>query len=59
MNWSVEVRCVLCLYLFRRRLERRWVVCVGLGREFLIIKSVIVLVVLFDCILLYLGVYDE
>lgn len=59
VNRSVEVRCAPCLYLFRRRLERRRVVRVGPGREFLTIKSAIASAAPFDCILLHPGVYDE
>lgn len=59
VNRSVEVRCAPCLYLFRRRLERRRVLRVGAGREFQTIKSAIASASPFDYILLQPGVYDE
>ena len=59
VNRSVEVRCAPCLYLFRRRLDRRRVLRVGAGREFQTIKSAIAAASPFDCILLQPGVYDE
>ncbi|KAM7442218.1 hypothetical protein ABFA07_008853 [Porites harrisoni] len=59
VNRSVEVRCAPCLYLFRRRLDRRRIFRVGAGREFQTIKSAIASASPFDCILLQPGVYDE
>ncbi|XP_068736044.1 F-box only protein 10-like [Montipora capricornis] len=59
VNHSVEVRCAPCVYLFKRKLERRRVLRVGPGREFHTIKSAISAAAPFDCIVLQPGVYDE